>query len=103
MKRKTTTEQTVKSELARLLRQTLREVREARSDYLIDDAQARARGAIYLAYHCTAITDTAFDALTSLVSNATAARRTELIYGYPPYTGAFFAEARRDADEQVAA
>ncbi|HGE6960776.1 TPA: hypothetical protein ACGCAQ_001825 [Pseudomonas aeruginosa] len=55
MKRKTTTEQTVKSALARLLRQTLREVREARSDYLIDDAQARARGAIYLAYHSTAI------------------------------------------------
>ncbi|MFG8287972.1 hypothetical protein [Pseudomonas paraeruginosa] len=102
MKRNPTTKQAVKSALAHLLRQTLRIAREAESDYSIEDAQGRARGAIYLAYHSDAITAAAFDALTSLVSNATHERRTELIYGQPPYTGAKFAKTRRDT-AQVAA
>lgn len=102
MKRKTTTKQAVQSSLAYLLRQTLRIAREAESDYSIDDAQGRARGAIYLAYHSDAITGAAFNALISLVQNATHERRTELIYGQPPYTGAKFAKTLRDT-AQVAA
>lgn len=102
MKRKTTTKQAVQSALAYLLRQTLRIAREAESDYSIDDAQGRARGAIYLAYHSDVITGAAFNALISLVQNATHERRTELIYGQPPYTGAKFAKTLRDT-AQVAA
>ncbi|MCY1453132.1 hypothetical protein D3C76_584490 [compost metagenome] len=102
MKRKPTTKQTVRSELIWMVSRRLVKARTTVYEHVCNSEADIARGAIFLALHADIIDGTAYRALCALATSARHERAMELIYDQPPYTGAAFAKARRDAGRAAA-
>lgn len=102
MKRKPTTKQAVRAALVRLLNELLLSARTSNYQRTCDDDAARARGALLLAMEADIIDGATYSALAKLAVSAAYERSIELLYDQPPYTGAEFAKARRDAGKAAA-